>query len=57
VHVVGAAVVKELHPVIRDIYPKSCTSRYWVNLISSGKCGIIHIAQGRQIWESDTQQS
>jgi len=40
-----------------DIYPKSCTSRYCVNLTSSGKCEIIQIAQGRQIWESDTQQN
>jgi hypothetical protein len=39
------------------ICPKSCASRYCVDLTSSGKCEIVRIAQRRQMWESDTQRN
>ncbi len=55
----GLEKLKEMnfYTPTRNIYPKSCTSRYCVKLTLSGKCEIIEIAQRRQIWQSGTQRN
>ena len=53
----GARTALAFVSLKEDMYPKSCTSRYCVNLTSSGKCEIIGITQRRQIWQSDTQRN